>query len=127
MKALWIVLGTYTTVWGLWLLSPFWEVFTPEAGLYGQMAEFMPEWAWGLHALVVGVCILYGIIYHWPRGLWWGRIAATYHWGLIALFYALGDWQNTGWLTSLAIVVAIQYMWKYTPQTPAVHPLDNSH
>lgn len=125
MKALWLVLGTYTTVWGLWLLSPFWEVFTPQAGLYGEMASFMPEWAWGLHALVIGVCTVYGIAYHWPRGLWWGRIAASYHWVLIAFFYVLGDWRNTGWITSLCIVVAIQFMWKYTERTPVVHPLDS--
>ena len=124
MKALWLVLGTYTTVWGLWLLSPFWSTFSPQAGLYSEMNEFMPEWGWGLHAVAIGVCTVYGIVYRWPRGLWGGRIASTYHWALIAFFYALGDWRNTGWLTSLCIVIAIQYMWKHTPRTPVVHPLD---
>lgn len=123
MKAMWLVLGAYTTTWGFWLLSPFWEVFSPKAGLYDDMSEFMPEWAWGLHAVIVGLCTIYGIVYRWPRGLWWGRIASTYHWGLIGVFYALGDWHNTGSLTSFAIVIAVQVMWKHTPRTPVVHPL----
>lgn len=126
MKALWIILGSYTMMWGLWLLSPWWEVFSPRAGLYSKMHEFMPEWAWGLHAFLIGIAILYGIIAHWPRGLWWGHIAGTYHWALIGGLYLFGDWHNTGALTSFSIVVAIHFMWKATPQTPAVHPLDSS-
>ena len=124
MKALWIVLGAYTTVWGAWLLSPWWTVFSDGAHLYSQMSHFMPEWGWGLHALVVGLSILAGVLYRWPRALWWGRVSSTYHWLLIAGFYLLGDWKNTGWLTSLCIVLAIQVMWKITPRTAEVHPLD---
>lgn len=127
MKALWILLGAYTTVWGFWLFNPWWNSFTPRAGLYDEMGEFMPEWAWGLHAIAIGLCILRGVLLQWPRGLWWGRIASTYHWGLIAIFYFWGDWRNTGALTALTIVIAIQIMWYYTPRTPTVHPLDSHH
>jgi hypothetical protein len=126
MKALWIVIGGYTAAWGAWLLSPWWGVFSPRAGLYDQMNDFMPEWAWGVHAIVIGVCIIIGAAYRWPRGLWWGRVASTYHWTLIGVFYTLGDWHNTGALTSFAIVVLVHFMWKYTPRTPVVHPLDNT-
>jgi hypothetical protein len=126
MKALWLLIGGYTTVWGLWLISPFWNVFSNRAGLYQQMHDFMPEWAWGLHAIIIGVCIIWGISYRWPRGLWWGRVASTYHWALIAVFYAVGDWRNTGALTSVCIVIGVQILWKNTPFTPEVHPLDNT-
>ena len=84
----------------------------------------MPEWAWGLHAVVIGLSILYGMVYRWPRALWWGRVASIYHWALIAFFYAWGDWRSTGALTSVLVVVFVQLLWKYTPRTPSVHPLD---
>ena len=124
MKALWIVIGSYTVVWGLWIGNPFFDAFTAQAGLYNEMANFMPEWGWGLHAVAIGTAILYGVLYRWPRGLAWGRIAGTYHWTLIAIFYALGDARNTGALTALFIVAAIQVLWKYTPRTPVIHPFD---
>lgn len=111
MKLLWVTLGVYTTVWGAWLFNPFWTVFRPEAGLYSTMADFMPEWAWGLHAIIIGTAILVGVCCAWPRALWWGHIAGVYHWLLIAFFYGLGDWRNTGMITSITIAALFHVAW----------------
>jgi hypothetical protein len=125
MKAIWIAIGAYTVAWGAWIGSPFWDAFTPRAGLYDAMADFMPEWAWGLHAILIGTAILYGVMAHWPRGIVWGMIAGTYHWALIAFLYAWGDLNNTGMITSLFLVALIQIAWRYgRPEPVCVHPLD---
>ncbi len=125
MKAIWIALGSYTIAWGLWIGNPFWDAFRPQAALYSEMKNFMPEWAWGLHAITIGIAIIYGIVKHWPRGIVWGYVASMYHWGLIAIFYALGDWHNTGVITSLAIMSFAWVAWKFgRPVNVTVHPLD---
>lgn len=120
MKALWTLLGAYTLLWGAWIGNPFWDAFSARAGLYDEMADFMPEWAWGLHASIIGFAILYGVWHHWPRGLVWGHVAGVYHWGLIAVLYAAGDWRNTGAITALFLAVSTHMLWRSTKPKPAV-------
>lgn len=123
MKHLWLVVGGYTFIWGLWIFNPFADTFGPDARIYDEMNAFMPEWAWGLHAVIIGAAMFYGACCAWPRGMVWGRIAGTYHWLLIALFYALGDWNNTGALTSIFVVVLLNVLYyeskkcKFVPET----------
>lgn len=112
MKALWLLLGAYTISWGFWLANPFWSAFSPRAGLYDQMADFMPEWAWGVHALLIGVAIIYGACCKWPRGIMWGHIAGVYHWTLISVLYAIGDWHNTGALAAGFTALAVHILWR---------------
>lgn len=111
MRALWVVLGSYTLLWGVWIGNTFFTAFSPRAGLYDAMGDFMPEWAWGLHAVIVGASIVYGAIWQWPRAIMWGCVANTYHWVLIGIFYAVGDWHNTGALTAAFVVALTQVLW----------------
>lgn len=81
------------------------------------MQWFMPEWGWGLHAFAIGCSILYGTFYHWPRGLMWGHIAGMYHWLLIAVFYLIGDWHNTGAITCIFISAVLHWAWLQSKKT----------
>src|SRR6478735_10097842 len=87
-----IVLGFVTLMWGLWVVSPFWEVFT-RADVYRHLA-YLPEWFWGAFAIISGVVMIWGVVRgSWAslmRGSWIGFI----HWFVIDLLYWTGDWHN---------------------------------
>lgn len=93
-----VVLGLLTFVWGLWVLLPFWDVFT-RADVYIKALEFAPEWAWGAWATTTGASILVGIYYAHARPLALALGAVTWHWFTVAGMLWWGDWQNTAGLT----------------------------
>lgn len=95
------LLGAYTLVWGLWLLAPWWDVFT-RAALYSKMDAY-PEWAWGLFAVFSGAELLYGVIKNHNRDLRRGALVGFFHWIIVTGMYFAGDWHNTGGITALTI------------------------
>lgn len=105
-----VLLGIYTMLWGFWVANPWWDVFD-RAPLYDDMqnAAFIqwiaaagvpPEVFWGGVALTCGALITHGAIKRSYNSLVRGAIIAFFHWGLISLFYFMGDWQNTGGITA---------------------------
>jgi hypothetical protein len=58
-----IILGAYTILWGLWVANPFWTVFD-QAPIYNWMMQVMPEWIWGVVAILVGLLMVYGVLRH---------------------------------------------------------------
>jgi hypothetical protein len=104
-----VLLGIYTTVWGAWLASPFWTVFT-QAPLFSVLAraapDFVPaEYFWGTIAIICGSITIYGAVKRSYRALITGASVAGWHWLMIATFYFWGDWQNTGGITALIFCV----------------------
>jgi len=95
-----IILGIYTVVWGLWVANPLWPVFT-HADLYSQMASFMPEWAWGLVAIIMGGITIYGAVKRYYAALVRGAASSGFFWLFVAVFYFAGDAANTGGITAL--------------------------
>jgi hypothetical protein len=111
MRVLWTIIGVYTVLWGCWLESPWWDVFST-APLYRELADFMPEWLWGLNAILAGSIMLIGSWLNSWKALAWGAGAGVYHWGTIAALYFAGDWHNTGGITSLCIALMIVVTWR---------------
>lgn len=110
-----ILLGIYTTVWGFWLASPFWSVFT-QAPLYNTLATLPPavippEYFWGAIAIVCGLITVYGAIKRHYRPLIVGAVVAGWHWFMISVFYFMGDWQNTGGITALIFAVYAAFIY----------------
>jgi hypothetical protein len=99
-----IILGLFTTLWGIWVAVPFWDVFTT-ASLFSYMEKLAPEVFWGLLAVVAGVVIVWGVIKNSYRSLVIGSWAGFIHWMLVAGLYFAGDWQNTGGITVLAFAL----------------------
>lgn len=108
-----IVLGVYTVVWGFWIANPFWTVFT-QAALYQaleQAAPFSPELFWGGIAMVAGGFIIRGAVKPSYKNLQWGSFVGFFHWFVIGIMYLMGDWANTGGITSLAFAVYAAIIW----------------
>ena len=99
-----VLLAAYTIVWGFWLINPWWSVFAV-ADLYSAMKDLAPEWAWGALAIFSGGLGLYGVIRPSYNNLLLGSAIGAWHWGLLTLMYFMGDWQNTGGITSLFIAL----------------------
>jgi hypothetical protein len=97
-----ILMGLYTILWGLWLINPWWDVFT-SADLYSRMSELAPEWLWGLTAIMTGATIVYGAVRPSYKTLCVGAVVGGWHWLMSSAMYFMGNWQNTGGITSLFI------------------------
>jgi len=96
------LLGLLTFMWGLWIVNPFWSVFS-RAGVYGKAMDFAPEWAWGTWSTICGLAILCAL---WrSSSVWLARASgfAVWHWFTISGMLWWGDWQNTAGLTYMFI------------------------
>jgi len=103
-----IILGVYTLVWGLWVASPFWTVFT-KAELYGALATIAPEMFWGCLAIACGLTIILGVHHRSIKALMTASLVGAWHWSMISFLYFLGDIANTGGITSLTFAVYAAY------------------
>lgn len=88
------LLGALTFTWGLWILNPFWDVFS-RANVYSKAMELAPEWAWGTWSTICGASILVELLRGKFRWLVFSLGFAVWHWSTIAAMMWLGDWQNT--------------------------------
>lgn len=98
-----IILGVFTTVWGVWVGNPFWSLFH-HAQLYSVML-FLPEWIWGGIAFVCGLGMIWGVLHNSYRSLKTSSIVGFYHWLMITILFFAGDWQSTGGITAATIAV----------------------
>lgn len=113
-----VLLGIYTTVWGFWVANPWWTVFT-QAKLFSALntAWFVnalgisPELFWGGLAIIAGLLITYGAIKRSYNSLVRGATIAFFHWGVISIYYFLGDWANTGGITAAIFAVYGAFLW----------------
>lgn len=105
-----IILGIYTVIWGIWVANPFWTVFT-QAPLYSALAAFAPEPFWGCLAIACGCVTTWGAIKRYYRPLIYGATVACWHWSMIAVFYFMGDWHNTGGITALVLAVYAAFIY----------------
>lgn len=105
-----IILGIYTVVWGLWIINPFWTVFT-QAPLYSAMANIAPECVWGAVAIVSGATTIRGAVKPRFENIQLGSLIAFFHWLIIGILYLIGDWQNTGGITSLTFAAYSAIVW----------------
>jgi hypothetical protein len=107
-----ILLSFYTILWGLWVVNPWWEVFS-SADLYKGMREVAPEWVWGLFAVVCGMASLVtSVDNRYPRTLFTVSAITGWHWLIVSIMYFYGDWRNTGGITGgfLAFLCGFLYL-----------------
>lgn len=103
-----VLLGIYTLLWGLWLISPFWNTFG-RADLFRHASEFAPEWAWGSWSFVAGATVVAAIFRGRFSWLSFALAFISWHWWTIGSLLLWGDWQNTGGLTYLFIAIYSTY------------------
>lgn len=104
-----IILGVFTISWGLFVIAPWWDVFST-AQLYEYLHFLAPEWVWGAVAIVAGSIISWGVIKNSYKSLALGSWIGFIHWFLISVLYFAGDWQNTGGITVLAFAIYSAYV-----------------
>lgn len=105
-----IILGIYTVVWGIWVANPLWSVFN-HATLYASMASFMPEYAWGILAIVMGTVTIYGAVKRHYPALVRGAATSGLFWFVVAIFYFIGDAASTGGITALVFAVYAAFIY----------------
>lgn len=103
------ILGIFSTLWGIWVANPFWDVFT-QAQIFESMRWIMPEWTWGLTAFAVGATMVYGVYKKSYLSLRNGALAGFYFWLFGSINFFVGDWRNTGGITLLMIAFYCGYV-----------------
>ena len=106
-----IFLGFYTILWGLWVINPFWDVFST-APLFSALEDFIPyESAWGTFAIATGAVTSYGAVIRSYSALTRGALFAGLHWFIIGIFYFIGDFANTGGITAITFSLYAAYVY----------------
>jgi hypothetical protein len=106
-----VLVSLYTSLWGLWLLSPFWTVFTTGT-LYSGLQSFAPEWFWGLFALGCGLAALFtALTDHFPVSAFTTAALVGWHWLIVGILYLYGDWHNTGGITGIFLAILCAYIY----------------
>lgn len=106
-----ILIGMYTFAWGLWVASPFWDVFT-SAPLYSALIGVIPaEWFWGSVAILCGLVTIRGALRRSYHSLLAGAGVIGWHWLIISILYFAGDWHNTGGITALFLAFYGAYIY----------------
>lgn len=104
------IMAIYTFVWGSWLTTPAWNVFN-RAPLFNWLSSVAPESFWGIIAMTVGVLMTVGLIRQTYRALTLGLFIGFIHWSVISVGYFLGDWKNTGGITSAMIALYCAFVY----------------
>jgi hypothetical protein len=99
-----VILGVYTVLWGLWVVNPFWSVFSG-AEVFSVMSGLAPEFVWGIIAILCGSLMIYGATKRAFKSLTRGAGVVGIFWFLISLCYFLSDWHSVNGIT--AVVMAI--------------------
>lgn len=103
------LLGMYTTVWGFWIGSPFWETFTT-AKVYANMLGAAPEISWGCTALLIGILVCAAAASHsYVLNRLGGGLLFSY-WSVVAIMYLTSDWHNTGGITAVFLAIYGAYI-----------------
>lgn len=105
-----IILGYYTLLWGIWLVMPWWSVFST-APLFAIMAVLMPEWAWGTFAIAIGLGLIVATFKQHFISMTWVTLLTGWLWAAVSVFYFVADWQSTGGITSLMLAVYCAFVY----------------
>lgn len=105
-----VLLGLFTTLWGVWVAVPWWDVFT-SAAIYSALEQVFPEVVWGLIAICCGLLIIYGAVWPSYRFALVCAAVAAWHWTTISIMYFMGDWTNTGGIIMLGWGVYAAYVY----------------
>lgn len=107
-----VIMGVYTTLWGIWVGNPFWSTFD-ESKQYRWLQEVVHgrEWIWGAMAAAVGIVMIYGVLRNSFKSLSTGSLLGSVFWGVIATGYYIGDWRDTAGLTKTMICLYCAFIW----------------
>lgn len=105
-----IVLGIHTVLWGLWIFSPFWSVFTGSP-IHAAMAALGSEYLWGALAVAAGTFIIRGAVIPIYQNIQMGAFIAFFHWFIISILYFIGDWTSTGGISALTFAAYSAIVW----------------
>lgn len=99
------ILGLYTIVWGLWLINPWFSVFSTSV-VYVAMASLMPEWVWGGVAILTGLCICKN-----PTTNSFGAFIGFMHWLIVGILYLVAQASSTFGITALTFAIYSGLLW----------------
>lgn len=105
-----VLLGFFTISWGLWVVNPFIDSFDSQA--FSALISFMPcEACWGLIAIFAGVMTLLGVWYKQEKTVFLGAESSAVYWFILSIFFFIGDWTSTAWLTASFLFVLATYIY----------------
>jgi hypothetical protein len=120
-----VVLGFYTVVWGLWVISPFWNAFHT-VPIYSMISAAASEYMWGSIAIACGLIITRGAM----KPIYWnldiGSMVGFLFWMTISILFFLGDWTSTGGITAAAFAAYSGLVWLNVRTNKELYGYDES-
>lgn len=90
-----LIYGVIALMWGLWLANPWLESFDSSPS-YAALAQVLPEWAWGLVMIALGVLTLYSISQQFGRLRRWLSLIHVIFWMFVSTLLAIGNLSSAG-------------------------------
>jgi len=107
-----LLAGIYSFMWGLWVASPFWNTF-PSSPIYEILSWTGSELVWGGVQMAVGLALAFAA-FDSLRWMKWATFSGFISWFLIALSFAISDWQNAGMWVCGFIAALMAYLFLNT-------------
>jgi hypothetical protein len=79
-------LGIISLVWGLWVLSPWWNAFDGQVA-FAVMQQIAPEWVWGCVMTIVGVLKVATILSEQPKAKQYVFLVSLFVWSCVAISF----------------------------------------
>lgn len=107
-----LLVGVFSFLWGLWVALPFWDVFN-RSPIYSALDWVGSELIWGSIQIIVGTVLVFAA-FDSLRWMKYATFGGFLSWFLVALGFAVADWQNPGMWVSGFIAALNAYMFLNT-------------
>lgn len=95
--------------WGLWVMMPWWSVFSLAPTVYrGMLAVIPDEFAWGMISAVLGSVMMRALYDDARLTRFVCAVALTSYWGCYAVAFWFSDWRSPAglWFTIFTVFSA---------------------
>jgi hypothetical protein len=102
--------GLLSVVWGLWLMSPFWNTYNA-AFFFAAFAALGPPWIFGGAAVLLGTAKIYSTIRQVQPLLRCTAFALVMQWITVSILVFLGDPTNTAMVVYPFLATWNAWLW----------------
>jgi hypothetical protein len=108
-----IIQGVGIFLWGLWVMSPFWDTFD-SGTVYGNLSKLAPESFWGAIAFIIGFLTLKNAWRLKAEGIKNSALFAFYFWLVLALLYFASDTRSVHPIVNFHLAIYNAYVYLTT-------------
>jgi hypothetical protein len=106
-----LLTGVALLFWGLWLAIPYWTIFSVTPTFAALRELPIPEDTQGLIIMLVGACVILGLLLDVYRIRQYSTFAAMVIWAFLSAMFINANWQSTA--TIIYPIMMMSAIWAY--------------